>query len=201
MATPERSNRNLLPVVIAAVLVAAAVASWRAWEFARGTVDEDAREFRVDLADVPAPPLDLETVGGRFDLAANKGQVVFVNFWATWCPPCRDEMPSMVALGKELSARYPGKFKMVAVSVDEDWETVMKFLGGPPPPGLTVARDPSQAVTRAFYCAARGACPDSYKFPETYIVDPGGRIVAYVVGPRDWNSPAIRRLLERILKG
>jgi len=201
MARTDPSRRNLLPVVVAAALVASGVAGWRAWEVSRDERGADAREFRVDPADAPAPPVELETIGGRFSLAAAKGQVVFINFWATWCPPCRDELPSMVSLGKELSARYPGRFKMVAVSVDDDWETVVNFFRGPPPPWLTVARDAEQGVTRAFYCAARGRCPDAYKFPETYIVDGNGRLVAYVVGPRDWNSPSIRRYLERLLEG
>jgi thiol-disulfide isomerase/thioredoxin len=94
-----------------------------------------------------APALDLPTVdGGRFDLASAKGQVVFVNFWATWCPPCRTEMPSMVKLGQELVARHPGKFKMVAVSVDESAELVKQFFkspdqGGRLPARVTVALD------------------------------------------------------------
>jgi thiol-disulfide isomerase/thioredoxin len=201
MASTERSNRSLLPVVVAAVLVAAAVAGWQAWELSRDAAGEDARDFRLDAADAPAPPLELEMIGGRFSLAAAKGQVVFINFWATWCPPCRDELPSMVALGKELSERYPGRFKMVAVSVDDDWETVLNFFRGPPPAWLTVARDGTQEATRAYYCAARGGCPQDFKFPETYIVDGTGRLIAYVVGPRDWNSPAIRRYLERLLQG
>lgn len=201
MAKPATSNRNLLPVVVAAVVVAAVVASWRAFDLSRGGASEDAREFRVDAADAPAPPLDLEAIGGRFNLSAARGQLVFINFWATWCPPCRDELPSMIALGQELTARYPGKFKMVAVSVDDDWETVVNFFRGPPPAWLTVARDATQDGTRAYYCAARGRCPDSFKFPETYIVDGSGRLVAYVVGPRDWSAPSIRRYLERLLQG
>jgi thiol-disulfide isomerase/thioredoxin len=201
VANARSSNRNLLPVVIVAVLVATAVAGWRAWDVSRGASSDDAREFRVDAADAPAPPLELDAMGGRFSLAAAKGQLVFINFWATWCPPCRDEMPSMIELGKELSARFPGRFRMVAVSVDDDWETVLNFFRGPPPSWITVARDATQDAMRAYYCAARGRCPDSFKFPETYIVDGKGRLVAYVVGPRDWNSPAIRRYLERLLEG
>jgi thiol-disulfide isomerase/thioredoxin len=201
MATAERPSRNLLPVVIVAVLIAASVAGYRAWEISRSAVDEDARAFRIDLSDAPAPSAELDALGGRFSIAAAKGQVVFLNFWATWCPPCRDELPSMLALGKEYSEKYPGRFKMVAVSVDDDWETVMKFFAGKLPSGVTLARDGTQDVTRAYYCAARGRCPDSYKFPETYIVDGSGKLVGYVVGPRDWDSPAIRRFLDRILKG
>ena len=66
----------------------------------------------------PAPSLKAKTLDGdRLSLADLRGKVVLVNFWATWCPPCRAEMPSMMALARELSAKYPGKFEMVAVSV------------------------------------------------------------------------------------
>jgi thiol-disulfide isomerase/thioredoxin len=164
-------------------------------------------EFGIDRArdpSAPAPAIDLAALdGSRFSLASARGQVVFVNFWATWCPPCRDEMPSMVRLGKDLEARYPGRFKMVAVTVDEDLAVVREYFGAPPfsgvPPGMVIAHDPDQAVTRAYYCTARGSCPD-LKFPETYIVDKAGRLVAYVVGPRDWDHPGARLFLEALIR-
>ena len=57
-----------------------------------------------------------------------------------------------------------------------------------------------QATTTAFYCAARGGCPDDYKLPETYIVDASGRLVGYVVGPRDWSTPEARAYFEALLR-
>jgi thiol-disulfide isomerase/thioredoxin len=159
--------------------------------------------FGVDRTDVPAPAIELEALdGSRFSLAQARGQVVFVNFWATWCPPCREEMPSMVRLGRELEAKYPGRFRMVAVSVDESWSPVKEFFSAPPyfgKPGLAVALDAEQVATRAYYCGARrGVCPD-LKFPESYIVDKNGRLVAFVVGPRDWSDPSARLFLESII--
>jgi len=77
---------------------------------------------------------------------------------------------------------------------------VRQFFGGQGVQGLTVTLDTDQLATRAYYCAARGACPDSFKFPETYIVDKGGRLVAYVVGPRNWSQPAARSFLERLIE-
>jgi thiol-disulfide isomerase/thioredoxin len=159
--------------------------------------------FGVDRTDVPAPPIDLADLdGGRFTLAAARGEVVFVNFWATWCPPCREEMPSMVRLGRELAEKHPGKFRMVAVSVDEGWDPVREYFAAPPffgKPAMTVVLDADQRTTQAFYCTARGgACPP-LRFPETYIVDGNGRLVAYVVGPRDWSDPAARRFLEALI--
>lgn len=108
----------------------------------------------------------------------------------------------MVRLGKELAERYPGRFKMLAVSVDEAVSPVHEFFGGPPyggKPGVTVLLDPAQVATRAYYCAARGGvCPD-LKFPESYIVDASGHLVAYVIGPRDWSDPAARAFLESLI--
>lgn len=109
----------------------------------------------------------------------------------------------MVKLGEELTARYPGRFRMVAVSVDEELADVRAYFEAAPfsgaPPSLTVVHDPDQRVTRSYYCGARGFCPD-LKFPETYIVDKSGRLVAYVVGPRDWDHPAARAYLEELIR-
>jgi hypothetical protein len=89
---------------------------------------------------------------------------------------------------------------MVAVSVDDGWPEVMSFFSGKLPEGVDVIRDPDQSVTREFYCLARGRCPDSFKFPETYVVDGSGRLVAYVVGPRNWADPAAKVFLERLIR-
>ncbi len=204
--TPTHTRRRALTAI--AALVAAAVALGALVAYQRVASERRLAEaaligFGVDKADAPAPPIELAGIDGRpFSLAALRGQVVFVNFWATWCPPCREEMPTMVRLGQELAVRYPGRFKMVAVSVDESADAVREFFGAPPyggNPGVTVVMDPEQRATRAYYCTARGgACPD-LKFPETYIVDRSGRLVAYVVGPRDWSDPSARAFLEALI--
>ncbi len=166
-----------------------------------------AADFGIDAAGGgEAPAFDLAAVdGSRVSLASLRGQVVFVNFWATWCPPCREEMPSMMALGRDLEARYPGKFRMVAISVDEGWDPIKRFFAAEPYGGktdpLAVALDePDQRTTLLYYCAARGGCPGEYKFPESYIIDRSGRLVAYVVGPRDWSDPRPKAYLEQLLK-
>jgi hypothetical protein len=107
----------------------------------------------------------------------------------------------MLQLGRELAREYPGRFRMVAVSVDEGWDVVQEFFGGTLPSGLLVTLDRTQQATRAYYCTARGGCPERFMFPESYIVDREGRLVAYVVGPRDWSGPAPRRFLRRLLDG
>jgi hypothetical protein len=110
-------------------------------------------------------------------------------------------MPSMIDLARDLTRSHPGKFKMVAVSADESWGDVQRYFQdvfGGIPPDITVARDPTGKAALAYYCSARGACPD-IKFPETYIVDGAGRLVAYIISSRDWRAPAARQFLERLL--
>jgi thiol-disulfide isomerase/thioredoxin len=231
---PSKPSRQ---AVIAAVIFAVALvaAAWKAWEVTHRVEQLTSAAAPSVPPSVPpappptappaeplvlgqlirpkdppiAPPLSLPIVdGGRFDLARLKGQVVFVNFWATWCPPCGKEMPGMVKLGQQLAARHPGRFKMVAVSVDASVDLVKQFFrspeqGGRLPANVTVAMDPEARQTvRPWYCKGRGACAeDDVKFPESYIVDKSGRIAAYVIGDLDWSQPAARELLEQLIDG
>jgi thiol-disulfide isomerase/thioredoxin len=197
-----RSSAVRAPALGLALL---ALASCRSEDRAPAVSQANLAEFGVDASNVVAPPLDITALdGARLKVEQFRGQVLFVNFWATWCPPCRAEMPSMLALGRDLEARYPGKFRMLAVSVDDGWNPVKEFFAAPPyqgnTQGLTVALDEEQKVTSAYYCSARGGCPDSFKFPESYIVDKNGRLVAYVVGPRNWDHPTARAYLESLIK-
>jgi thiol-disulfide isomerase/thioredoxin len=154
--------------------------------------------------DVAAPTATVTTEAGKaVELGKLRGKVLFVNFWATWCPPCIEEMPSMLKLGKELAARHPGKFQMVAVSGDDDWESVKAYFSknfGGVPKEVAVYRDADTTAAKAYYCTARGYCPD-IKFPETYLVDAKGKIVAIAVGPRNWDDPQARGLIESLIKG
>jgi thiol-disulfide isomerase/thioredoxin len=202
----DRSAKISTAVAVAAVLAAVSYFTYDVY-LTRPKVGrpgpDPARTFGIDRARAAAPPFELAALdGSRVSLAGLQGRVVFVNFWATWCPPCRDEMPSMVRLGQELDRRHPGKFKMVAISVDDGWDPVKEYFAAPPfagpPGGLSIALDTSQDSARAYYCTARGFCPD-IKFPETYIVDPKGQLVGYVVGPRNWADPAALEYLERII--
>jgi thiol-disulfide isomerase/thioredoxin len=202
----DRSGKIWTAVTAVALLAVGAYFAWDVY-LTRPKVErahrDPAKAFGIDRTRVPAPALELAAMdGSKVSLAALQGQVVFVNFWATWCPPCREEMPSMVRFGQELARRHPGKFKMVAVSVDDAWDPVKEYFAAPPfggpPGGLTVALDASKASAQAYYCTARGFCPD-IKFPETYIVDQKGQLVGFVVGPRDWDDPAAMEYFERLL--
>jgi len=186
----------------ATALVAAAIGAAAARAYLRDRPDPDEAAFEIVRTNVPAPEITLTGSDARpFQLEQGKGEVLFVNFWATWCAPCREEMPSMIALARDLTRSHPGKFRMVAVSADESWEDVRRYFEqafGGTPPDITVARDPTGKAALAYYCSARGACPD-IKFPETYMVDGSGRLVAYVVSSRDWKAPVARKFLERLI--
>jgi thiol-disulfide isomerase/thioredoxin len=201
-ATRPRSSITAAAALLAVAGLSAASACKRA-----PAISASATDFGIDVAHGDeAPSFELATQDGdRVSLASLRGQVVFVNFWATWCPPCQEEMPSMMALGRQLGAKYPGKFRMVAVSLDEGWDPIRAFFAAAPYSGrtapLTVVLDrKDQATTVAYYCAARGGCPGEYKLPESYIVDRSGRLVSYVVGPRDWSDPRALAYLEQLLR-
>jgi thiol-disulfide isomerase/thioredoxin len=202
----DRNAKLWTGLAVAAAVVAVGYFTYDVY-LTRPKVEVDrpdpARALGVDRSSAAAPAFELAALdGSRISLSQFRGQVVFVNFWATWCPPCRDEMPSMVRLGKALEAKHPGKFRMVAISVDDGWDPVKEYFAAPPfggpPSGVTVALDASAESARSYYCTARGFCPD-IKFPETYIVDGKGKLVGYVVGPRDWAQPAAFEYLDRLI--
>lgn len=125
----------------------------------------------------PAPTLVLPDMDGKpVDLARYRGKVVLVNFWATWCPPCRKEFPS---LGRVRRLFKPSEFEVLAVNVGEDPEAVFSFAGSTDFPVL-FARD-SQAMAR---WSVKG-------MPTTLVVDRQGRVVLRAVGGREFDDPVI----------
>ncbi len=120
-----------------------------------------------------APDFDLvDRAGKSWSLAKLRGQPVLVSFWATWCPPCVEEIPSLEALAKRLK----GKATILAVSVDEDWAAVDKFF--PQGTALTVLLDPEREVAARY---------GTSKFPETFLVDREGRVRHAFINKRDWS--------------
>ena len=135
-----------------------------------------------------AKPLALKTLDGKVhDLTKYRGRVVLVNFWATWCEPCREEMPSIEHM-KEKFAGQP--FEVLAVNVDEPESRVQMFLEKTPLK-LTVVLDPGKAVTKNW---------NARILPASYVIGRDGRVRYSVVGDIDWNAPAVVRLLEELLR-
>lgn len=118
--------------------------------------------------------------GVEHRLADLSGRPVLLNFWASWCPPCLDEMPSLQELAQELEGT---DLAIVAVTLDENWDdaaVAMEKTGFGE--GILVLADPERAVAQAF---------GTEKVPETYLIDRQGRIVHQFIGPRDWREPTL----------
>jgi peroxiredoxin len=126
---------------------------------------------------------DFAIADGRRNVSLHdfRGKVVLLNFWATWCPPCVEEMPSLVQLQHKMNDRVT----VLAVSVDVDANGYSKFLQKHNINLLTV-RDPDQK-SNALY--------GTFKFPETYVIDREGRIRRKFIGAVNWNDPEIVQYL------
>ncbi len=133
----------------------------------------------------PVPEFSLPGLDGK-PVTIPKGKVVLINFWATWCPPCRMETPSMVDLYRKLRERG---LEILAVSVDKSDADVEKFVReyGIPYP---VLRDPDARIAHAF---------GVFKYPETFIVDRRGIVRHHVIGAINWMDPTAVRALEELL--
>lgn len=115
---------------------------------------------------------------------APTSHALLVVFWASWCPPCREETPGLL----ELAENPPEELRVIVFSHDEHMQAVKAFLRGLPSPGLHLRLDEDHAVARSF---GVDTLPTSI-----LVVD--GRLIARFSGPRDWNSQAMRRLLEKL---
>jgi peroxiredoxin len=114
-------------------------------------------------------------------LAGYRGQIVVLNFWATWCAPCVQEMPGLI----ELHHQRPD-LAILAVSIDEDAEAYSRFLLRRHVDLITV-RDPAQTAAKLFHTEG---------WPETYIIDRRGVIRRKIVGDPDWSNPELRAYLK-----
>ena len=127
----------------------------------------------------PAPPGMLVDDGGRpIPLASRKSTVTLIHFWSTWCPPCLDEVPSILKLEDELRAEH--HFALVMVAVDDDTEKVKTFLGDKIEHSLF---DHDWKVTKSY---------GTSKLPETYLVV-RDEIVHTFIGAQDWSDPDVRQ--------
>ncbi|WNG48130.1 TlpA family protein disulfide reductase [Archangium minus] len=131
------------------------------------------------------PPSYIRLEGAAPTLTdAPTSQALLVVFWASWCPPCREETPGLL----ELAEKPPEGLRVIVFSHDAHLQAVEAFLGGPPAPELHLRLDEGHAVARSFGVDTLPA--------SILVVD--GRLVARFSGPRDWNSQAMRRLLEKL---
>lgn len=137
-----------------------------------------------------APDFQLEdTNGNKVTLSALRGKVVMVNFWATWCPPCKEEMPSMARLNKLMSDE---DFVMLAINVEKDGRAVVSDFLKKNPHDFTVLYDDRGTVQQQY---------GVYKFPESFIIRKDGIVDQKVIGVIDWSSPQTVAYFKNLTKG
>jgi thiol-disulfide isomerase/thioredoxin len=135
----------------------------------------------------PTLPLARSDVDGKpVDLKALRGRVLVVNFWATWCEPCRDEMPSLQRLREKLAGR---PFEVLTVNFGESPEKIAQYLGKENV-ALPVLLDRDKDSAKAWGVGG---------LPMTFLIDAKGRIRYWVFGERDWSEGGSLALVEKLL--
>lgn len=135
----------------------------------------------------PPPSLELRDLDNRAHrLADYRGKVVLINFWATWCGPCRDEMPSIQELKRKLAGR---PFVVLAVNLDEPETRIRKFLGEVKI-DFTVLLDPERRVSKAW---------DARILPASFVVGPDGRIRYSLIGEINWGHDLVVSRIAELL--
>lgn len=146
----------------------------------------------ITIAQNPAPALVLKDMDGKsFDLRSQQGKWTFVHFWATWCGPCRREMPTIQKLAETIAADkvLAEKLQIVLVNTAEDDDRVFSFLGIVAP-DLNPLMDYDGLVTENWQ--PRG-------IPSTFLIDPQGRQRYLALGGRDWNDPHYVTFLKQLV--
>ena len=147
----------------------------------------DADILLTPIPEMPiAPSFELEGPDNKtYQLDDFKGQPLIVNFWATWCPPCRAEMPSMQRAWEQVEG---DGIAMIAINVGEDVETVQTFLEQVPV-SFPLPLDKDSKVTQSW--PLRG-------LPTTFVVAPDGRLIYKAAGEREWDDPAMLELVRAL---
>jgi len=131
-----------------------------------------------------APGFTLKNLDGKtVSLSQYRGKVVFLNFWASWCPPCRQEMPSMERLNEVFGKK---DFVILAVNVEQDIEAVKAFLEDYPYT-FPILLDPEAKAQQAY---------GVYRFPESFLIDKKGNVVRKFVGAQDYSRVDFLRLVS-----
>lgn len=182
-------RRRIVGILLAlAVAQGIAILIYRTVENNRRLREDSA--FRYErLSSNLGPDLSLLSIDGSKKLLSHfRGKVVLLHFWATWCPPCREELPGLLKLGRDLSK--DGRLQVLAVSVDTNWDSVRDFFGGAVPP--EIVRDELGVATAAY---------DLSTLPDTYLLAADGSLRVRFSGARDWRSQHARDIVLEHSKG
>ncbi len=163
-------------LIVISILVVLAAGFWFALPEAPGTMREGDQITNLNLPDLQGAMQTLP-----------KGEVILLNFWATWCPPCRKEIPSMVKLHKKLSSQG---LRIVAVSVDKNRDDLENFVKEHQMPFM-VLHDADSIAARQY---------GVFRFPETFLIDRQGRVRHRLVGEVEWMSEPMIQILTQMLE-
>jgi cytochrome c biogenesis protein CcmG, thiol:disulfide interchange protein DsbE len=140
----------------------------------------------IDVGDT-APAFSVKTESGRMITPSEfGGKILVLNFWATWCPPCIDEMPSLNQFARELN---PSGVVVLGVSVDKNESAYRRFLKQANP-DFQIARDPQADIPSEY---------GTFKWPETYVINQQGKVVQKHIGPKDWMNPQLIQEIKALL--
>jgi thiol-disulfide isomerase/thioredoxin len=131
-----------------------------------------------------APDFTVSDGRKTVQLSKLRGKPVLLNFWATWCPPCVQEVPSLVALQQQMG----GKVVVLAVSVDVDEDAYRSFTAKRMP-GVLTARDPDHKSSAMY---------GTFAYPESFLIDKDGKIQRKFIGPVEWTSPEMMEYFGKL---
>jgi cytochrome c biogenesis protein CcmG/thiol:disulfide interchange protein DsbE len=180
-------KRLLAPVPLAAALMTLALVVLLGYGVAQNEPDKTIDSAVAAGKRIPAPALDLPRLdgGGRTSLASLRGKVVVVNFWASWCPPCRGESPVLERWHRRIATRGGTVLGVDVLDLDSDARAFVHRFGLTYP----VVRDGDGGSRKAF---------DVFQQPDTIVIDRRGRIAAAVRGPV--TDADLKRVLPRLLR-
>ncbi len=167
-------DRTLLMIIMGGLL-AATVVVW-----------DSTRDRSVNAGDL-APEFSVVTEEGRTLTRSNfGGKVLVLNFWASWCAPCREETPSMEQFHRQLTDKG---VVLLGISVDKTADKYKSFLKRF---GVTfpTSHDPAKQVSDSYF---------TYRYPETYIINRQGRVLEKIVGRKNWTDPNFIKSIEGLL--
>ena len=153
------------------------------------SIAQQAGKGLTQLPDRPqAPDFVLADIdGNQYRLSDYRGQVVIINFWATWCPPCRAEMPSMQRAWQQLEKEG---ILMLGINVGEDEDTIFQFTANYPVEFPLLMDQDSRVINQ---WPVRG-------LPTTFVVSPAGKITYRAIGGREWDDPDLLAMVRALMQ-
>jgi cytochrome c biogenesis protein CcmG, thiol:disulfide interchange protein DsbE len=171
--------KNITDRILLGLVLALGVAL--AW-VVKGTLDDHI----VRVGDI-APKFSVVTETGRTITPASfGGKLLVLNFWADWCPPCRQEAPSLEVFSRQFASEG---VVVLGVSVDKNENLYHRFLKEYRVT-FQVTRDPSSEISDSY---------GTFQFPETYVIDTSGKVVQKIIGAQNWMSPEFVQSIKKIL--